>query len=237
MAGISQAEFGYQPVLEGPRSPFHPSLGLWRAGEDLPNPQFLQGPGELGGFRRGLRLSGIVLEHRVSIAVQRQWNAPALDQVLQQGEATSGVLADAKHGVDHGAGGIVHGQQQRKLGTPVLQPGMIAAVQLHQHPSLGHTLTAEPALWRAPTAGTADACLVQNAAHRGPAEVDALPFPEQFGEVSMVGALVALGGQLHHGGSLGGQSGVVGTAAPVAVGQRGGTTLAVGGQHPPGVAW
>ena len=82
MAGIGQAKFGYQPVLECTRRPFHPALGLRRAGEDLPDPQFLQGSCELGGFRRGLRLAGVVLEYRVAVAVQRQWNAPALDQAL-----------------------------------------------------------------------------------------------------------------------------------------------------------
>ena len=40
--GIGQAQFGYQPVLEGPGRALHVSLGLGRAGEDLPDPQFLQ---------------------------------------------------------------------------------------------------------------------------------------------------------------------------------------------------
>ena len=60
--GVSQAQFGDQPVLEGLRHAFHPALGLGRAGEDLPDPQFLQATGELGGFRRRLRLAGVVLE-------------------------------------------------------------------------------------------------------------------------------------------------------------------------------
>ena len=38
----SQAQFGYQPVLEGPCHAFHPALGLGPAGKDLPDPQFLQ---------------------------------------------------------------------------------------------------------------------------------------------------------------------------------------------------
>ena len=52
----------------------------------------------------------------------------------------------------------------------------------------------------------------------------------------MVGAFVALRRQLHHCGGLAWRSGVVRTAAPVAVGQCGGATLAVGGQHPASVA-
>ena len=76
----------------------------------------------------------------------------------------------------------------------------------------------------------------QNAPHRGSAEVDALPLAQQLGEVGMVGALIALGGQLNHGGSLSGREGVVGTAAAVTVGEGGGTLLAVAGQHPAGVS-
>ena len=82
-SGISEAQFGNQPVLEGPRRALHTALGLGRAGEDLPDAQFLQASRELGGFRCRLRLAGIVLEHRVAVAVERQWNATALDQALQ----------------------------------------------------------------------------------------------------------------------------------------------------------
>ena len=59
-----------------------------------------------------------------------------------------------------------------------LNHSVMAAVQLHQHPSLGHSLAAETVLRRTPAAGTADAHHVrpgQNAPHRGPAEVDAFP--------------------------------------------------------------
>ena len=59
---------------------------------------------------------------------------------------------------------------------------------------------------------------------------------QQLGEVGVIGALVALRGQFHHGGSQRGRSGVVGAAAAVTVGQDGGTLLAVAGQHPAGVS-
>ena len=172
----------------------------------------------------------------MAVAVQRQRDAPALDQALKQREVAGGGFAGAEHGVDYGAGGVVHRQQQGELGASVLQPGMMAAVQLHQHPRLGHPLTAEPVLRRAPAAGTADARFGENTPHRGPAQVDALPFLEQFGEVGVVGALVALRRQLYHYGSLAGRGGVVRTATAVAVGQRGSATFAVSGQHPPSMA-
>ena len=178
-----------------------------------------------------------VLEDGVAVAVQRQGNAPALDQTLQQHEVAPGVFAGAEDGVGHRAGGVVHGQQQHEFGAAVLQPSVMAAVQLHQHPSLGHSLAAETVLRRTPAAGTADARPGQNAPHRGPAEVDAFPLAQQLGVVGVVGALVALGGQLNHSGSLRGRYGVVGAAAAVAVGEGGGALLAIGRQQPAGVAF
>ena len=51
----------------------------------------------------------------------------------QEHEVALGVLADAEDG--HGAGGV--GDEQRQLRSPVLQPEVLAAVDLHQIPTLG----------------------------------------------------------------------------------------------------
>ena len=72
--------------------------------------------------------------------------------------------------VDHGAGGVVHRQQPGELGTVITQPPMETAVDLHQHPSLGHPLSPDPALGRTPMAWAGYARFGQNAAHRGPAQ-------------------------------------------------------------------
>ena len=87
-----------------------------------------------------------------------------------------------------------------------------------------------------PAARASDARFGENAPHRGPAQVDALAFAEQLGEVGVVGAFVAAGGQFHHGGSLGGRDGVVGTAATVTVGQCSRALLAIVRQQPACVA-
>ena len=65
---------------------------------------------------------------------------------------------------------------------------MFTAVDLDQHPLLGHALAPEPVLLGAAAPRAADAGLDQDAAHRGPAQVDPLPLPEQLGEVAVVGA-------------------------------------------------
>ena len=56
------------------RWPAGTALSVWLAGSAV----FLQAMGELGGFRRRLRLTGVVLEDGMAIAVQGQGNAPAL---------------------------------------------------------------------------------------------------------------------------------------------------------------
>ena len=138
-------------------------------------------------------------------------------------------------GLGHHSRGVVHGQQYHEPGSPVLQPGMGAAVHLNKHPLLGHALPAEPVLLRPAAAGTAQAGLHQDAAHRGTAQVDPLPFLQQFGEVAVVGAGVAVAGQFHHSCRCLFGHGVVGPPSPVAVRHRRGTVFAVGRQQTLGV--
>ena len=93
--------------------------------------------GELGGFDRHRLLTGVVLEGRVAVAVEGQGDTPLMDQALQEHQVSAGVLAGAENGLGHGAAGVVHGDEQRQLRSPVLQPGVLAAVDLHQHGAPG----------------------------------------------------------------------------------------------------
>ena len=112
---------------------------------------------------------------------------------------------------------------------------MGAAVHLNKHPLLGHALAPEPVLLRPAAAGAAQAGLHQDAAHRGPAQVDPFSFPQQFGQVAVVGARIAVAGQFHHSCRCLFGHGVVGPPSPVAVGHRRGTVFAVGRQQTLGV--
>ena len=170
-----------------------------------------------------------------AVAVQGQGDTPLPDQALQQGQIPPGVLAGVKDSLDHDAGGIVHRQQQDELVPPFLQPGMVTAIHLNEHSLLGHALPFEPVLGGAPAAGAAHSCLHQDATYRGPAQVDPLPLPQQFGKVAVVGAGVILAGQLDHGSGLSFGHGVVGPTSPVTVGDRRGAVPAVGRQQALGV--
>ena len=125
----------------------------------------------------------------------------------------------------------------RQLRSPVLQPGVLAAVDLHQHALLGHAPAPETVLLGAAAARTADAGLDQNAADRRAAQVDALPLPQQLGEVAVVCPGIAVAGQLHHGSGGRLRDGVVRSSAPVPMGQCSGTMLAVSGEETLGVAF
>ena len=236
-AGAGQAQFGYQQVLEGFQHPLHTPLGLWREGEYLLDAQLPHHPGELGGLHRHRLLTGVVLEGGVAVTVEGQGDSPLADQSLQEHQVAAGVLAGAENGLGHGPGGVVHGDEQRQLRSPVLQPGMVAAVDLHQQALPGHAPAPETVLLGAAAARTADAGLDQNAAHRGTAQVDALALPQQLGEVAVVCPGVAVAGQLHHGSGSDLRDGVVRSSAPVPMGQCGGTVLAVRREETLGVAF
>ena len=107
-------------------------------------------------------------------------NAAAPYQSLHQPEIAEAVLLLAEQGVDHAAGGVIHGEEQRELRPVLAQPTVMAAVQLDQHAFLGHPLAAHPVLGRAPSSRTVQARVDQDAPQGGPAHVDALAFTEQL---------------------------------------------------------
>ena len=84
----------------------------------------------------------------------------------------------AKQGVDHGAGGVVHRQQQRERWSYISQPPVITAVQLDQHARSGHPLATHPVLGRTATARTAQSGVQQNAPQGGPADMNAFPLAQ-----------------------------------------------------------
>ena len=112
----------------------------------------------------------------------------------------------------------------------------MATVNLHQHSLLGHTLPSHPVLLGSAAARAADAGLGQDAAHSGAAQVHALPFTKQFGQVSVIGPRILGAGQPHNRRSLGIQDGVVRSTASIAVGQGSCSLLSVSIKKPPGVA-
>ena len=119
-----------------------------------------------------------------------------------------------------GARGVVDGEQQGEARAALLEPGVMAAVDLEQHPRPWHALAPHAVPWRAAPPRAGHAGPRQDAPHRGAAEYEVLVLLEQLGEVGVVGARVARGGEAHDGSRHGFGHGVVGAAAAVAVGER-----------------
>ena len=135
-----------------------------------------------------------------------------------------------------GARGVVDGEQQGEARAALLEPGVMAAVDLEQHPRPWHALAPHAVLWRAAPPRAGHAGPHHDAPHRGAAEDEVLVLLEQLGEVGVVGARVARGGS-RDGSRDGLGDGVVGAAAAVAVGEGLGAELPVCGDEPADVAF
>ena len=171
----------------------------------------------------------------MTVAIEGERDAAAPDDLLQQEEVAAGVLGGAEEGVHGCAGRIVDGEQQGEARAALLEPGVMAAVDLKQHPLAGHPLTPDAVLGRPAATGARDADPRQDPADRPAAHVQALVLPQQLGEVGVVRSRVAGGGQAHHGRGDIGRDGVVRTAPAVAVGERRSSPRTVGGEEPPRV--
>ena len=136
-----------------------------------------------------------------------------------------------------GACGVVDGEQQGEARAALLDPGVMAAVELEQHPRLWHALAPDAVLWWTAPPRAGHAGPRQDAPHRGAAEGEALVLLEQLGEVGVVGARVARGGEARHGSRDGLGDGVVRAPAAIAVGERLGAELPVGPEEPADVAF
>ena len=172
----------------------------------------------------------------MAVAVEGERDAVAADDLLQQEEVAAGVLGGAEESVHGRAGRVVHGEQQGEARAALLEPGVMTAVDLEQHPLARHPLAADAVLGRPAASGTRDAGPRQDPADGPTAQVEPLVLPQQLGEVGVVRSRVAGGGQAHDGRGDIGRDGVVRTAPAVAVGERGGSARAVGGEESPRVA-
>ncbi len=90
-------------------------------------------------LQRPARVS-CAFEDSVPIGVDGEWQARAESELAEDLEvAVSGFLGVEPPG-EHVAGGIINERMQDECGAALLQPGVVAAVALDEHPRLGHAL-------------------------------------------------------------------------------------------------
>ena len=202
---------------------------------DSANINCIRGSAELGGRAGGL-VFGAVFEDRTAVGVEGQGNATALYQALQQQEVAAAVFLIAEESVDHGASGIINGEEQRELRPVLAQPAVMTAVQLYQNSLPGPALTTYPVLGLASSSWTVQTGVDQDTSQGGTADVDALAFAQQLSEISMVGSLVYRSSQMHHPAPGRFGDSVDQLVSPEAVSQGCSSILPVSLQHAPGVA-
>jgi hypothetical protein len=131
VVGAGQAQLLHQAVLQRLVGPLDAALGLGRVGAQDIDVELVQGPAELGHAAFGL--VGLVgAEDRMLVAVE----GDGLAVILQIGpgglEISEGALAGDEAQVHQPTGGVVHEYQQGALRAAILEPPVLAAVDLDQ---------------------------------------------------------------------------------------------------------
>lgn len=136
---------------------------------------------------RGAR---IPMKEAVAIGVDGGGDAIVLNEVTEEQEVAVRVFFLTKDGSEDVACRVIDGGVQDQPGAPVLQPGMVAPVHLHEEAGLGHAFAAPAMAWRTACPGAADASSPKEPLHRFAGHLDPLAVGEQFGEVVIIHASI-----------------------------------------------
>ena len=195
---VGQSEFGHEAILEGSEGSLDASLGLGTGRGDGFDPQFLQHPSDVCGELSSLHL---FLEAPVSVGayqagvlvmIDGHGDSVCFQDSLQQAQVSFGGFHGGEEGRQEGRGGVVHGGQEAAGKMVFPEPGVWAAVPLDH---LADTLfslapaavlggTASPLGWKP--------CAPQDLSDRFASQIDSFPFPEEFGEMGVIGVWVPL---------------------------------------------
>ena len=146
------------------------------------------------------------------------------------------VLQLTEQGVDNDPGGVVNRQQQCELRSVFPKPSVVAAVYLYQHTLARHTLPPHSMLRRPTPTRAAHPCAHQYAPQRAPADVYALPLPEQLTQVRVVDSGVSGPSQTYCFDRQCARCSIGRAATSVAVSYCGCSLLSVCRQYAPGMA-
>jgi hypothetical protein len=200
-----QAQLGHQAVLQGVPEALDAPLGLGRAGRDGEDAQLLQRPPELGGLRPASQLLlqapgdlGVPLEDAMAVAIEVQGDALGAEDLTQQQEVAVGILLLAEDGGHDLARRIVDRSKQGAAGLIGPQPVVGTAVDLQQHPRLGHPIASPPVTWCPALANRGNASRAEDPTDAGTTEDEPLAQRQQFHQMAVVASGVGTTHQLHH---------------------------------------
>lgn len=202
VADADQAQLTDEAVLKGPAQAFDAAFGLGGGGGNPLDAKLGEGTPHLG--RVGLAAELLLqrqrrpfpaLEDAVAIGVDGDGNPMCPDDLTKQQEVAGGILVLAEDGPQDRPGGIVDGVEQDQSRSALLEPGVMTAVQLDQHPPAGHPLATEAVLGRASAPGAAQPSGAQDAVDGGMREDEVFPLGEEFGQVAMIDPRVGRPGE------------------------------------------
>ena len=174
-------------------------------GHDQADTQLLEGSSELGAlplapelFVDAVGLLGRSLEDTVPVAVEGRGDAVSIYDLPEHHHVALGVLTLSEQRGRDSPRGVVHGADQRHPGTSPLQPVVLAAVYLQQHPLLRVALPSAVAPGGLAAARTPHSCGQQDPPDGGARQVNPLVLRQHLRQVGVVEACVEAFGQFPH---------------------------------------
>src|SRR5256885_4745558 len=205
IAGLSQAKFTAQTILQYAPEPFDAALGLGTAGGDEGDAELFKSAAELSGltFSGELFFDGpeVVVAHEdaAMITVKGERDAVAAQQLAEQREIAGGGFGREELGGKDFTGGIVLQAERGEARAAPFEPVVRGAIELDQL-ALASGRQAALAMSRSPAfARRTDAGLAQESAQDFAAEGETLDLTKFFAEGGIVEAGVGGTGEMKGG--------------------------------------
>lgn len=93
-------------------------------------------------LRERQRAAWVAVEDPMALTVNGHGQALGARDGAEHRERAVGILDVPKGGGEDLPGGVVDGGDQHEAGSPTVQPGVLAPVQLDEHPHAGHAVAA-----------------------------------------------------------------------------------------------
>jgi len=242
-AGLREAEFDHETILESAEETLDPTFCLRGVGADPLDAQFAEGAADLSLARgpaelvvKAERDVGIRAKDAMTISIYRGGDTVAAEEVAEEEEVAVGIFLEAEDGPQHAPRRVIDRREEHEAGATVLEPKMMTAIELDEEARLRHAFPS-PAMARgAAGAGTANAGFAQQAVDGGAGKVNVLTLGQELGEMAIIAAPVAGAGQGKHPRANGLSAAAAGLLAAIAMGQGREALLAYFGGEPADVA-
>ena len=145
IAGLSQAEFAAEAILQHAPEAFDAAFGLRAASGDEGDAELFEGATELSGLALAGELffegPGVVVadEDAAAIAVEGEGNTVAAQQLAEQGEIADGGFGGEELSGEDFSGGIVLQTESGEARAAAFEPVVRRAVELHQFAFAGES--------------------------------------------------------------------------------------------------